>query len=242
MAEWVSTHVYVRESNFLSKNQVCAFNEMVLWIKKSKRNIISHHQKHTSDVKPLREIDQIEASAASYCLWNKSYKSSGLKEYKFIIIIWTMAEIPCGASGKETACPCRRCDVRDVGWIPGQGSPLEKGKATYSSVLSWRMPWAEEPAGLQSVGLQRVRHDWSDLTPTAEIQTMLQEAQTQVSAVLLFLRLRGDAVSVPLPPPRDTWVLDCLSSWKPSGISLSFCFCHRIPSSDSVFPVSLFHI
>ena len=56
-----------------------------------------------------------------------------------------MAEIPCVASGKETACPCRRCDVRDVGWTPGRGNPLEKGKATYSSVLSWRIPWAEEP-------------------------------------------------------------------------------------------------
>ena len=108
--EWLSTHVYERDSNCLSKNQVCAFNEIVLWIKRSIRNIISHHQKHTSDVKPLRETDQIEAAAASYCLWNKSGKSSGLKEHKCIIIIWRMAEIPRGASGEETACPCRRCE------------------------------------------------------------------------------------------------------------------------------------
>jgi len=36
---------------------------------------------------------------------------------------------------------------------------LEKGMATHSSVLAWRIPWTEEPGGLQSMGSQRVRHD-----------------------------------------------------------------------------------
>ena len=40
----------------------------------------------------------------------------------------------------------------------GQEDPLEKGIATYSSILAWRIPWTEEPGGLQSMGLQRVRH------------------------------------------------------------------------------------
>ena len=35
--------------------------------------------------------------------------------------------------------------------------------ATHSSILAWRIPWSEEPGGLQSMELQRVRHDWSDL-------------------------------------------------------------------------------
>ena len=42
----------------------------------------------------------------------------------------------------------------------GQEDPLEKGMATHSSVLAWRIPWAEEPGGLQSMGLQRVEHSW----------------------------------------------------------------------------------
>ena len=42
----------------------------------------------------------------------------------------------------------------------GQEDPLEKGMATHSSILSWRIPWTAEPGGLQSMGLQRVRHDW----------------------------------------------------------------------------------
>ena len=42
---------------------------------------------------------------------------------------------------------------------PGSGDPLEKVMATHSSILAWRIPWTEEPDGLQSVGLQRVGQD-----------------------------------------------------------------------------------
>ena len=44
--------------------------------------------------------------------------------------------------------------VRSLGWE----DPLEKEMATHSSILAWRIPWTEEPGGLQSTGLQRVRH------------------------------------------------------------------------------------
>ena len=37
--------------------------------------------------------------------------------------------------------------------------------ATHSNILAWKIPWTEEPGGLQSVGSQRVRHDYSDLAP-----------------------------------------------------------------------------
>ena len=46
---------------------------------------------------------------------------------------------------------------------PGGLDPLEKGMATHSSILAWRIPWTEEPGRLQSMGSQRVRHDWSIL-------------------------------------------------------------------------------
>ena len=46
-------------------------------------------------------------------------------------------------------------------WSLGQEDPLEKEMATHSSILAWRTPWTEEPGGLQSMGLQRVRHDWA---------------------------------------------------------------------------------
>ena len=41
----------------------------------------------------------------------------------------------------------------------GREDPLEESMATHSSILAWRIPWTEEPGGLQSVGSQRVRHD-----------------------------------------------------------------------------------
>ena len=44
-------------------------------------------------------------------------------------------------------------------WSLGQEDPLEKETATHSSVLAWEIPWTEEPGELQSMGLQRVRHD-----------------------------------------------------------------------------------
>ena len=45
--------------------------------------------------------------------------------------------------------------VSSLGWK----DPLEEGMATHSSILAWRIPWTEEPGGLQSMGLLRVRHD-----------------------------------------------------------------------------------
>ena len=41
----------------------------------------------------------------------------------------------------------------------GQEDPLEKEMATHSSIVAWRIPWTEEPGGLQSMGSQRVGHD-----------------------------------------------------------------------------------
>ena len=48
----------------------------------------------------------------------------------------------------------------------GREDPLEEGMATHSSILAWRIPWTEQPGGLQSTGSPRVRHDWSDLART----------------------------------------------------------------------------
>ena len=49
----------------------------------------------------------------------------------------------------------RETQVRSLGWEDA----LEKEMATHLSILAWRIPWIEEPGGLQSMGLQRVGHD-----------------------------------------------------------------------------------
>ena len=50
--------------------------------------------------------------------------------------------------------------IRDAGSIPGLGRSLEQGMATHSSILAWRIPWTEEPGGLQSIASHRVEQDW----------------------------------------------------------------------------------
>ena len=68
---------------------------------------------------------------------------------------------PGGTSGKESICQCRRHKEAQV-WSLVWEDPLEEGIATHSSILAWRIPWTEEPGGLQSKGSQRVKHNWSD--------------------------------------------------------------------------------
>ena len=69
--------------------------------------------------------------------------------------------------------PANAGDLRDIGSIPGlgrypgeghgnplgKGNPLEKSMAAFSRILAWRIPWTEEPGGLQSMGSRRVRCD-----------------------------------------------------------------------------------
>ena len=61
---------------------------------------------------------------------------------------------PGDSDGKESA-----HNEGDPGSIPGREDALEKGMATLSSILTWKIPWTEEFGGLQSMGPQRVRYD-----------------------------------------------------------------------------------
>ena len=66
---------------------------------------------------------------------------------------------PGGSDGKESA-----CNAGDLGLIPGSGRSPGEGTATQSSSLAWEIPRTEEPSGLQSVGSQRVGHNWATNT------------------------------------------------------------------------------
>ena len=68
--------------------------------------------------------------------------------------LWGWKGFPGGSEVKASA-----CNVGDLGLIPDQADPLEKEMATHSSTLACRIPWTEEPGGLQSTGLQRAGHD-----------------------------------------------------------------------------------
>ena len=79
-------------------------------------------------------------------------------------------------SGKEFSCNAGA--ARDVDLIPGSGRSPGEDTATHSSILAWRIPWTEEPGGLWSGGLQRVR-----LFPAVWV---LQTGQCGVVCVLLL--------------------------------------------------------
>ena len=89
-------------------------------------------------------------------------------------------------------------------WSLGQEDPLEKEISTHSSMLAWRIPWTEEPGGLQSMGLQRVGHNWATKhTCTRDITKEAREARGGPKS-LMPTSFSGSA-----PPsfPRMPWTL-----------------------------------
>ena len=57
--------------------------------------------------------------------------------------------------------------VLSLGWE----DPLEEGMAAHSNILAWRIPWTEEPGGLQSIGSQRAGRDWATERACARVHT-----------------------------------------------------------------------
>ena len=69
--------------------------------------------------------------------------------------------LPQGLSGKQSTCNAGAAG--DVGSIPGSERSPGGEHDNHSSILAWRIPWTEETGRLQSIGLQRVGHNWSKL-------------------------------------------------------------------------------
>ena len=90
--------------------------------------------------------------------------------YSGLILIWGVGAAPCGMWDSSSltrdwaSLVAQRVKHLPVMWKTqvrslGQEDPLEKGTATHSSILAWRIPWAEEPGWLQSMESQSVGHD-----------------------------------------------------------------------------------
>ena len=73
----------------------------------------------------------------------------------FWLRAWSLWGFLGGADAKEST-----CNAGDWILIPVSEDPLENGMASCSSILAWRIPWTEEPGGLQFMGLQRVKRNW----------------------------------------------------------------------------------
>ena len=80
---------------------------------------------------------------------------------QLVLAMITIAGFPGGSHSKESA---RMQETRVQ--LLDKEDPLEKGMATYSSILAWRILWTEEPGGLQSMESQRIRHDRATYTDT----------------------------------------------------------------------------
>ena len=78
-------------------------------------------------------------------------------------------------------------------WVQslGQEDPLEKEMATHSSILAWRIPWTEEPGGLQSMGSQRVRHNWTFFTePEERVRLRPFSGRRKITLTSLWFQIR----------------------------------------------------
>ena len=80
-------------------------------------------------------------------------------------------------------------------WSLDQEDPLEEGMAAPSSILAWRIPWIEEPGGLQSMGLQQARRDWSNLAHM-QLSALPTSCHSNFHSNVMWLR------DFPWPPYR----------------------------------------
>ena len=109
----------------------------------------------------------------------------------------------------------RKPRIQSLGWE----DPLEKRMATRPSILAWRIPWTVELSGLQSLKLQKVRHNWAKLTPSSPAPTPVEEPQSPViihlpsCGHLFFYGPKGftDGLCKLNHTPR--WIKDALSAF-----------------------------
>ena len=85
-------------------------------------------------------------------------------------------------------------------WFLCQEDPLEKGMATHSSILAWRIPWTEECGGLQFTGLQRVGHNWATNTFTLP---RVKHFIFCTSVLVLTLLQKGYYLILQMMKPRE---------------------------------------
>ena len=92
----------------------------------------------------------------------------------------------------------------------GQEDPMEKGISTYSSILAWRIPWTEEPGGLESIGWQRVRHNWATNRDDGGLKVMVAVRVVRRgshSVPILKAKLAGYFDAVALQHERkESWI------------------------------------
>ena len=94
-------------------------------------------------------------------------------------------ELPCWQRWWKHMPTVQETQVWSLGWE----DPLEKEMATHSSILAWKIPWTEEPGRLQSMGLQRVGHDWATLLLRSPIRLKISSGFLVIFLIFLLSNL-----------------------------------------------------
>ena len=121
---------------------------------------------------------------------------------------------PGGTSGKESAFHCRR-HMRYGFSSRDRKIPWRKKMTTHSSILIWKIPWTEEPGGLQSMGSQRVGHDWV----TEHTHGAILELEKILEQILNICAYTKDSKQE-VPLSSANWSLPLISS---CSIYSSYC-------------------
>ena len=113
--------------------------------------------------KERKKVGSIQAPLKKKLIYFSIYLNSFLTLFKCLQYIFTYKYVV--AQMVKNLPSVQETQVHSLGWE----DPLEKEMTTHSSILAWRIPWTEEPGGLQSMGLQRVRHNWATKQPTKNV-------------------------------------------------------------------------
>ena len=124
---------------------------------------ISNMQHLSVYINSQKPVYSLEYSVGSYSLKSLITKQSLLVKMLSSLAATIQCDMgfPGSSVGKESA-----CNVRDPGSTPGSGRSPGEGNGYQGSILVWRLPWTEEPGGLQSTGSLRVGHNWQTFTVT----------------------------------------------------------------------------
>ena len=117
--------------------------------------------------------------------------------------------------------------VRSLGWE----DPLEEGKATHCSTFAWKIPWTEEPGGLQSTGSHRVGHDWSEVSSSISMtrcfifQLILAESAEEPKSLLMKVKEESEKGGLKLNIQKTkTMASGPITSWETDGETVADFF------------------
>ena len=146
-------------------------------------------------------LRKMQTSFPQQCLWWQ--KNQGPEFFSWLWpSVGRLVGLPDSSAGKESTCNAgdRREKEKRVQSL-GQEDPLGEEMATHSIILAWKIPWTEEPGGLQSMGSQRVGHDWATEPTHMHTHTHTHthtHACTHTPLDLILLEFKEKATKNPL--------------------------------------------